>query len=628
MAIVDDFAIDSAGAITHVSGSTNYTVLALHRWLQDLADDAQASVGDLIDITTSTPSERSTDNIITLNSPFNIDDTAAQYLYDGSISQKGGDEIYAGLVVVGAVETGTQLQIWQDEAILTSHWATGKNADAAASILNRVLVKVRTNGADIDSRKIIVWARELGNKYAEFSVTMGLGNNVAAIFTAPDLNNTDNAATISGWSDITNTEGYQLLDINGDGTTEAYYSQWAYGAKTAKQVYQRTKWIGRRGTAENLYSMGGALFRGITHEWAFINGATPTEKAVIAWGTSFAYDGGTGTVPAVGQYWRNSTSGGAGKIVYVSSGAGATGTVVIQREGTIQTWSDNDVFALLGGTGQIVIQGSVTGGTNTGGSGRILARTGTATGTVWVQLISGSAPATGYIFYERSKSGSTKVGDVNGAPTVRTVVPEFFGSYTGSSIIGAFGIGIATANGIAADLFTTLLAASANPPNNQFFTVFGLISGDRVLVANNAAGAPDMTQFATTATLNGAAVTAVPVAPAIAADTPTTGYIRIKLDTNIWRRVQYTSWTGSTFTIPSTDFTGANTSTSGKNVFIGYIDLATATTQEQVTMKYIGDRTMFVRVRDGGVTPIKTFESTANFGSGGGSATAIRTADA
>ena len=125
MAIGADFAIDGTGAITHVANTTNYTVLALHRWLQDLADDAQASVGDLIDITTSTPSERSTDNIITLNSPFNINDAAAQFLYDGSITQKSGDEVFAGLVVVGAVETGTELQIWQDEAIVTSHWAAG-----------------------------------------------------------------------------------------------------------------------------------------------------------------------------------------------------------------------------------------------------------------------------------------------------------------------------------------------------------------------------------------------------------------------------------------------------------------------------------------------------------------------
>ena len=56
MAIGDDFAISTAGAITHASGSTNYTVLELHRWLQDLADDAALTGDDFLDITTTTPS--------------------------------------------------------------------------------------------------------------------------------------------------------------------------------------------------------------------------------------------------------------------------------------------------------------------------------------------------------------------------------------------------------------------------------------------------------------------------------------------------------------------------------------------------------------------------------------------
>ena len=631
MAIGDDFAIDGAGAITHVSGSTNYTVLELHRWLQDLADDAEASVGDLIDITTSTPSERSTDNIITLNAPFNIDDTAAEFLYDGSITQSGGDTIYAGLVVVGSVEAATELQIWQDEAILTSHWSTGKNADTTQNILNRVIIKVRDNGADINGRRIVVWARELGDTYAEFSVTMGLGNNVAAIFTAPDLNNGTAAGTISGWTDITNTvEGYVLLDIAGDGSAdEPYYSEWDYGARTAAQVYERTKWLARRTSAEVVYGMDGELFRGITHQFDYDGEAvTMTELNVLAWGTSFAYDGGSGTVPAVGQYWENTTQSGVGKVVFVSSGAGATGTVVLQRENPAgATWADNDVFSLLGGTGSITQAGAATGSTNSGGSGVLLALDDNGTtGTVWIQLISGSAPANNYELWERG-TGAVKVADAASASTSRTVSPEFLGTYTGSSIIGAFGIGIAPSDGIAADLFTTLGGASVNPPNNQQFTVFGLVSGDRVLVANNSGGAPDFAQFTLGTTLSGGTETAVDAGAAIPSDTPSTGTIRIQLDSGIYREVAYTSWTGSTFTIASTSFTTDN-ATSGNNVFISYIDLATATTQESVTLKYSSDRTMFVRVRDGGATPIKTFESTAVFGSGGGSATAIRTSDA
>ena len=79
MAIADDFSIAVNGDIRYTGSTANYTVLEFHEWLRDLADDGSVSVsGDNLDITFSTPSVRKTDNIITLNSPYNIDDTAAQ----------------------------------------------------------------------------------------------------------------------------------------------------------------------------------------------------------------------------------------------------------------------------------------------------------------------------------------------------------------------------------------------------------------------------------------------------------------------------------------------------------------------------------------------------------------------
>ena len=96
MAIADDFSIAINGDIRYTGTTSNYTVIALHRWLGDLMDDAAASGNDLLDITDATASERSTDNIITLKSPFNIDDVAAQHLYDGSIIQATGATIYDG----------------------------------------------------------------------------------------------------------------------------------------------------------------------------------------------------------------------------------------------------------------------------------------------------------------------------------------------------------------------------------------------------------------------------------------------------------------------------------------------------------------------------------------------------
>jgi hypothetical protein len=154
-----------------------------------------------------------------------------------------------------------------------------------------------------------------------------------------------------------------------------------------------------------------------------------------------------------------------------------------------------------------------------------------------------------------------------------------------------------------------------------------VIGEDRVLVGPESAGL-QVNQFALNGTLSGVAVTSVVVTPAIPSDTPSTGTIRILLDTGIYRRVAYTSFTGSTFTIGSTDFSGANTATTGNNTFISYIDKLATATSESFTVVYAADRSVFVRVRDGAGTPIKTFETTGTVGSAGGSATAIRTSDA
>src|SRR5210317_560430 len=83
----------------HGGASPSYaTVIELHRALQAFADDLTSSGDDELDITDETPSERSTDNIITLINGYNIDDTAAEHIYDGSVTQDGGATKYQGLV--------------------------------------------------------------------------------------------------------------------------------------------------------------------------------------------------------------------------------------------------------------------------------------------------------------------------------------------------------------------------------------------------------------------------------------------------------------------------------------------------------------------------------------------------
>jgi hypothetical protein len=135
MTIEADFTIAQNGDIRYVgaahgaSGAGYYTVIAFHRWLQDKADDAVAlaASSDFLDITDQTPSERQTDNIIQLINGYNIDQTASEHLFDGSIIQGGGTDIWDGLVVIAA--RGMDLQIVQNGAIVTNDfWNTSHSA--------------------------------------------------------------------------------------------------------------------------------------------------------------------------------------------------------------------------------------------------------------------------------------------------------------------------------------------------------------------------------------------------------------------------------------------------------------------------------------------------------------------
>ena len=70
---------------------------------------------------------------------------------------------------------------------------------------------------------------------------------------------------------------------------------------------------------------------------------------------------------------------------------------------------------------------------------------------------------------------------------------------------------------------------------------------------------------------------------------------------------------GGTHTIEVQDFEdfSADNATAPANVFLSYIDVLARATTETYTAVHTSNRDLFVRVRDGGATPTKTFESTA-----------------
>jgi len=566
MAILGDISVAVNGDIRWVGddGGGPYTVLELHRYLQDLADNADASGNDLLDITSDTPSARSTDNIIELLGDYNIDATLAQHLYDGSISQDGGDEMYSGLVVVGSVASTTTLMIIQNNALYddgvhtpaTPFWGTNLNEDSANNILMRCMIKTKTGGSDIDGKRLRIQARELGDTYAEFSVTMGLGNATAAIFTNTDLNNQTVEGTISGWGITNDIEGFNGIDLDNGNGEQLYYSKWQRNAFTINQLYERAKWLQRRGnTTVDMYGIDGELFRGITHE---------VPLTATGSGTFDAFEG--------------------------------------------VSWT--------GGTGQMLAIDDVDGASAT---------------KMWIQLLTGTQPSTGVTITGVSTATAITTGV---AVTARSLAPCFIGQSTGSSIIGAYGIGVRSDGVTNTDKLFDLNNVLQQPPNNVTFTVSGLVTDvDSVLVGpeHDVDGGIKFDQLTLAIDLDGATETSVVCTTSIPADTPSSGTIRVQLDDGRYRRVPYTEWSGSTFTIASSDWTSPNiaTDTSGaRNIFISYIDDVVTGTSMSFTSKYTSDRDLFVRVREGTTeNPIKTFETPATLGSGGGAVAAIRTSD-
>jgi len=542
----------------HGGASPSYaTVIEFHRWLQDFADQEVSSGDDELDITDLTPSERSTDNILTLKNNFQIDDAAAEHLYDGSIIQgTGGTEvIYDGIVNFGAATV--QIQIIQNGAVLSDDWwnfgGGGLNADSDAGISHRFMLKVRDAGADIDGRRLIGISRTFGYTYSEFKINgTARGNNVLALTQAADLNNETANATVASWTTITNnTVGYVGLDVNADTTDEYYYSEWDIDTANhdINDFYERMKYMTQDSTPETLYGISGELFRGITHQIA----VTPN---------------------------------------------------------TVNSWSDYEPVSWNTGTGQM------------------LAIDSTSTPTkMWIQILTGTAPVTSAVITGTTSSSTADAGTVTSREPVST---PFCGASTGSAIIGSYGLGIQPSDLTAADKLTDLSGNVITPPNNVTFSVYGLYTAeDRVLVTNDQATGIDYDQMTLQTALTGNSETTANVGTGnIPDDTPSSGTIRIETDSGRYVRVAYDSYNTSHFTFNASEDFGADNASATNNVFISYIDkLATANT-EAFTTVYDGDRTLFVRVRDGGASPIKTFETTGTLGSSGGSATAIRTSDA
>lgn len=608
----------------HGGASPSYaTIIEFHRALMDLADDPNSSGDDQIAIYDQSPTDRSTDNIVTLLDNYNIDDTAAEHLYDGSVIQSSGAVIYDGIVNYGNT---SNIQIIQNGAVLSDDWWNsngGLNADSTNGISHRFLLKVRTGGADIDGRRLIGTSRTFGSTYSEFKISgTARGNNVLALSEATDLNNATAAGTVATWTTITNTEGYRAIDVDGDGSDENYYSEWNKDSFTINQLYERMKWLTRDGSASTIYGLNGELFRGITHEIT-VDTPTGTFSAVEA----VSWTGGTGQMLAINsttaatKMWIQLLTGVAPTDGQTITGGTSSATVDVNVTVTERTISAPFIgtstgSALIGAYGvgieaaDLSSSDSVVDLTNT-----TVNPPNNVTFTV-SGLVSGDrvlVTQRGYRFdYDTEAGGPFTVGE-----TLTGVTPA--GTYKLVQLID---------NGTTGTMVISEPITGSVPTDNTTLTGGTSAATAAVDETNNAVSSDiNYGQLSLNATLTGASVTSVVCTAAIPTDTPSTGTIRLERDDGTYTRIAYTSYTSATFTIGATDFS-TNNATAGNNLFVSYIDTATASTSENFTGVYSADRNLFIRVRDGGASPIKPFETTGTLTDAGGSTTAIRTSDA
>jgi hypothetical protein len=490
----------------HGGASPTYaTVIEFHRWLQSLADDQIAVVAnsDELDITNTDPSRRSTDNIITLINGYTINETAnnaTEHLYDGSIIMNGGETIYDGIVNFG--NPTVVIQILQGDAIISDDWwnfATGfgANADDDAGISHRFMVKTRDNGVDIDGRRLIGTTRVMDTgagtdhfTFGEFKINgTARGNNVLALTNADDLNNSTSETTISGWTNITNTEGLNLIDVDADTTNEEYYSQWTDDDspdRSQNDYYERLKWLTRDGTSSTIHGINGEVFRGITHNSSFSGtGFDPLVNDRLLWGTYVNVGTITGGPYTVGEVIFDGVTDTAGSaylgwvlaadatdeslILYLESGVtiGNGATIEGVTSGATATTSA-DPTEVVGGGDLLILAPDDQG----------------ATGELYYQVLKGTAPGNSVTLYESTDLTNTLT--TSSVATPRTVSTPFVGVSTGSNIIGAYGIGFAVADIDDSDVLTALDGNTYSRPNLVTNTVGGLSQvgdDDRVFVA-------------------------------------------------------------------------------------------------------------------------------------------------
>lgn len=584
----------------HNGASPSYaTVIEFHRALQDFADDASSSGDDELDITDDNPSDRSTDNIITLLGTYNIDDAASEHLYDGSIIQSSGNVVYDGIVNFGNPEI--ELGIIQDGAVIADDWwnqggshgtATGGSTstltDTGQSWITDEWVGYVVRNVTDGSQGLITsnTATELTISDLMYGGTNNTNASAETYFIAKGLN-ADATNGIShrfmikvrtGGAD---TDNKKLIGFSR--TFQRTYSEFTINSTSnGNNVLACSDGTDlNNATAPNsIYDSVATAYQGV---FAGISNVTSGYNALDVnndGADEFFYsewDRGSGTINDLYEYAK-----------YQSRYKSELTTPLYGLAGDLFRGITHQVDVGSGTGSELWVQNEeVSWGTGTN-RGILLAvddTTDANTTKLWIQLTRGVAPVA-----SDTITGAAAENTVTSS-TARALNYPFIGQSTGSALIGAYGVGVETADLTNSDSLRGLDNVVYTPPNNVTFTVSGLITEqDRVLVAPTASAGSTViqtNQLALQSLLNTDNVSSIQVSTTIPSDTPAAGVIRVLDDNGFYRRIKYSSYATDTFTVDTTyhgsadannpgnttaeDFATVNASASN-NVWVAYID--------------------------------------------------------
>jgi hypothetical protein len=274
MAISDDFSVSATGDVRHVAGTTVYSVLALHAWLQDLADNATTGSDDALSILSFNPSkldgprDAAVASRLNLINGFNIDDTAAQFINFGSVKQANADVLYSGLKTLGTLVAGSPVYVVQNGTKLTKFWADGHV---------QVMVKAKTAGALIDSGLVTAYSRKFGQTYSHFGVDLSAGGeNPAALSTETDPAIVLSEAAAAALSTkVTIAVGDTTQDLgNGNGPKLYKGTITLSNGCTVQEAYQYLQYLTRDASAATINSVPGWRYQALNVAYA-ANAAAP-----------------------------------------------------------------------------------------------------------------------------------------------------------------------------------------------------------------------------------------------------------------------------------------------------------------------------------------------------------------